>query len=177
MFTPLDIPFEYWIEHVIFVRLYVMIGFSSRIFYREIPCFAIDWTDCPCRVWCGLTTCLLFLGPLCGSQVWNDSGCVSLTWWRPTFPWFLIMFCIYLHASQYDHAFRLPHFNVSKSASFLQCTLVLSFYIDMIFTLSIGNPLYRVSFLYVYFSFTVALRRAYNLKIYPQLHHWEKNPA
>ena len=35
-------------------------------------------TDCPCGFWCrGLTICLLWVGPLFGNLVWNDSGFVS----------------------------------------------------------------------------------------------------
>ena len=67
-----DILLEYRIEHVTFGLLYVMFTFPTRIFYRGVPGFA---TDCPCSVWClGLTTCLLYVGPLFG----NDSRFVSL---------------------------------------------------------------------------------------------------
>ena len=53
------------------------IRFSAGIFYRGVPSFA---TDCPCSVWCrGVTTCPLYVGPLFGNLVWNDSGFVSLT--------------------------------------------------------------------------------------------------
>ena len=54
MFPPLDVPFEYWTEHVTFGLL------STIIFYRRVPGFA---TDFPCGVWCrGLITCLLYVG-------------------------------------------------------------------------------------------------------------------
>ena len=77
MFLYLDILFEYWIEHVTFGPLYVMFGFSTRIFYMGVPGFA---TDCPCGDWCrGLITCLLYVGPFFGNLVWNDSGFVILT--------------------------------------------------------------------------------------------------
>ena len=67
MFLPLNILSEYWIEHVTFRLFYVMFGFSIRIFYRRVPDFA---TDCPCGVWCrGLTTCLLYVGPLFGNGI------------------------------------------------------------------------------------------------------------
>ena len=60
--SALDIPFEYWIEHVASRLLYIMYRFSAMIFYRGVPGFA---TDCPCGVCCrGLTTCLLYVGPL-----------------------------------------------------------------------------------------------------------------
>ena len=63
----LDIFLVYWIEHVTFGLLYVMFTFPTRVFYRGIPGFA---ADCPCGVWCGgLTTCLLYVGPLFGSLV------------------------------------------------------------------------------------------------------------
>ena len=87
MFPALDIPFEYWIEHVTFGLLCVMFIFSTMIFYRGVPGFA---TDCPCCVWCRvLTICLLYVGLLFGNQVWNDSGFVSLTQWRTTSPPYL----------------------------------------------------------------------------------------
>ena len=61
MFLPLDIPSQYWPEHVTFGLLCVRFKFPSRIFCRRVPGFA---TDCPCGVWCrGLTTCLLYVGP------------------------------------------------------------------------------------------------------------------
>ena len=61
MFLPLDIPSEYWPEHVTFGLLCVIFKFPSKIFCRRVPGFA---TDCPCGVWCrGLTTCLLYVGP------------------------------------------------------------------------------------------------------------------
>ena len=45
--------------------------------YHGVPGFA---TDCPCVLWCrGLTTCLLYVGPLFGNLVENDSRFVSLT--------------------------------------------------------------------------------------------------
>ena len=71
------ILFEYWIEHITFERLYVMLRFSTGISYRGVPGFT---TACPCGVWWrGLTTCLLYVGPLFGNLVWNDSGRESLT--------------------------------------------------------------------------------------------------
>ena len=45
--STLDIPFDYWIEHVTFGLPYVMFRFSSRMLYRGVPGFA---TDCPCDV-------------------------------------------------------------------------------------------------------------------------------
>ena len=67
MFPPLDILLEYWIEPVTFGTLDLMFTFPTKIFYRGVPGFAID---CPCSVWCrGLTTCLLYVGPLFGNLV------------------------------------------------------------------------------------------------------------
>ena len=58
--------------------LYTSTDFKHiKIFYKGVPGLA---TDCPCSVWCcGLTTCLLYVGPPVGNLVWNDSGFVSLT--------------------------------------------------------------------------------------------------
>ena len=102
MFLSLIILFEYWIEHITFGLLCIMFRFSSRIYYRGPTAFV---TDCPCDVWCcGLTTCLLYVGPLFGNLVWNHSRLVSLTLWRTTFSLFLIMLgYMYLHISQWSH--------------------------------------------------------------------------
>ena len=87
MFLSLDILFKYWIERVTFALLCVMFTFSTRVSYKRVLGFA---ADCPCGVWCcGLTTCLLFVGPRFGNLVWNDSGFVSLTQWRL----YLFTFC------------------------------------------------------------------------------------
>ena len=73
MSPPLDIPFEYWIEHVTFGLLYVMFRFSAMIFYGGVPGFA---TDRPYGVWCrGLITYLLYVGPF-ENVVRNDNGFV-----------------------------------------------------------------------------------------------------
>ena len=135
MFPPLNILFEYWIEHVTSRLLCVMFRFSSWIFYRGVPCFAID---CLCCVWCrGLTTCLLHVGPLFGNQVWNYSGFVSLTQWRATVSFFLLRFTyILMPHNMMILYFRLPYFHVSNSALFLHSISVLSSYIDVDLTLS-----------------------------------------
>ena len=62
-----DSLLEYWIEHFTFGLLYFMFTCPTRIFYRGVPGLV---TDCPCGVWClGLTTCLLYVGPLLGNLV------------------------------------------------------------------------------------------------------------
>ena len=64
------------IEHATFGLFYVMFRFSTRIWYRGVLRFA---TDCPWGVWCrGLTTCPLYIGPLFGNLVWNESRFVRL---------------------------------------------------------------------------------------------------
>ena len=92
--------------------LYVMFRFSTRIFYRGVP----DFDDCPCRVWRpGLTTCLLYVGPLFENLVSNDSKFVSLTQWRTTF--FIVCNYVYqyLNASQYDNTlFSFTLFSILK---------------------------------------------------------------
>ena len=56
--------------------IYVMFTVPARIFYRCVPGFV---TECPCGVWChGLTTSLLYVGPLLVNLVEHDSGFVSL---------------------------------------------------------------------------------------------------
>ena len=77
MFPPLDIRHEYWIDHATFSLLYFMLTFPTRIFFRGVPGFG---SDCPWGVWCGeLISCFLYVGPLFGNLVWNDSRFVSLT--------------------------------------------------------------------------------------------------
>ena len=77
MLLRLNILFKYCTEHVTFGLLYVMFRVSTRIFYSGIPGLA---TDCLCDAWCrGLTTFLLYVGPLFGNLVWNNSGFVRMT--------------------------------------------------------------------------------------------------
>ena len=76
MFPPLDLLLEYWIGHVTFGLLSVKFTFPTRIFYKGVPGFA---TDCPCGVWCrGSTTCFLYVSPLFGNIVYNDTRFASL---------------------------------------------------------------------------------------------------
>ena len=63
-------------------------------------------------------------GPLFGNLVWNDSGFVSLTQWRTAFSLFLILFI-------YVFTYILMHNDL-----FFGNTPVLSFYKDVVFTLS-----------------------------------------
>ena len=129
MFPPLDIPFQYCIEHFTLGGLYLMFRFSIWIFYRGVPGFA---TDCLCGVWCReLTTCPLYIGPIFVNLVWNVRGFVSLALWT-TFTHTLMshsMIILY---------FCLFCFLVSNRALFLHSTLLLSLYIDVVLTLSTG---------------------------------------
>ena len=51
--------------------LYVTSRYSTMIFYRGVSYFT---TVCPCGVWCrGLTTCLLYVGPLFGNRLLSNS--------------------------------------------------------------------------------------------------------
>ena len=76
---PLDLLSEYQIQHSAIGPLYVTSSYSTWIFCRGISGLA---TDCPCGVWCrGLTTCLLYVGPLFGNRLLNNSWAVGLTEW------------------------------------------------------------------------------------------------
>ena len=98
LFLPLYILFGVGCEHVTFEHLYVVFRFSTRIFYKWVPGFV---TDCPCGVWCrGLTTCFLYVDPLFGNLVWNDSGFRSLTKCSTSFHCFWSWFGRYLNVSQ-----------------------------------------------------------------------------
>ena len=62
---------------------------DGLLFLMGDPGFA---TDCRSSVWChGLITCPLYVGPLFGNLVLNDSRFVSLTWGKPTFLLVLIV--------------------------------------------------------------------------------------
>ena len=77
MFLPLDLLSECRIQHGAIGPLYVTSSHSTWIFCRGVSCFA---TDCPCGVWCrGLTTYLLYVGPLFGNRFLNNSEAVGLT--------------------------------------------------------------------------------------------------
>ena len=125
-------------NHVIdvtFRLLYDMLRFSTSIFYRGVPGFAIDR---PCSVWWrGLTICLLYVELHFGNLLWHDNGFVSLTWWRTIFhcidfvsTYILMPHNIILHL-------HLPYSHVSSSTLFFTYTLVLFFYTDVVLTLSI----------------------------------------
>ena len=124
MFPSLDIPFEYWIEHVTFELLYVIFRFSTSIFYQGVLGFA---TDCPCGVWCrGLITCFLYVGPRFGNLVRNDNGLGSLTYLEQHLHCFPLCFTYILVPNTmvilYIHLCCLH---------VLTSTLLLSFYIDV----------------------------------------------
>ena len=66
MFLSLGLLSEYRIQHGAIGPLYVTSSYSTWIFCRGVSGFA---TDCPCDVWCcGLTTCLLHVGPPFGNR-------------------------------------------------------------------------------------------------------------
>ena len=77
MFLPLDLLWEYRIQHGANGPLDVTSSYSTWLFCRGVSGFA---TDCPCGVWCrGLTTCLLHVGPPFGNRILNKSWAVDLT--------------------------------------------------------------------------------------------------
>ena len=54
--------------HISLLNLHILQGVSGLA------------TDCSCGVWCrGLTTCLLYVGPLFGNRLLNNSWAVALT--------------------------------------------------------------------------------------------------
>ena len=128
MFPLLIIFLEYRIEHVILGLLNVMFTFPTRIFYRGAPGSA---TDCPCGVWCrGLTTCLLYVGPLFGNLVENDSRFINCTFFFNCFTYILMthnMMVFYFHLLIFMFQLVFYHQNI---------TSVLSFHIDVLLTLS-----------------------------------------
>ena len=95
MFLSLDLLSEYRIQHGDIWPLYVTSSYSTWIFCRGVSGFA---TDRPCDVWCcGLTTCLLHVGPPFGDRFLNTSCAVGLTYWIV----YLHLFCILTYAIIY----------------------------------------------------------------------------
>ena len=142
MFPPLDILFEYWIEHITFRLLCAMFIFSTSIFYTGVP--ICNWMPLQCLVpW------INHLPPVCWSTFWKS----SLKWWCVCkfgtmennffYCFSFITCCIYLYILLPHNMiilyFCLPYFYVSNSALCLHSTLVLSFYIDVDFILSIDT--------------------------------------
>ena len=139
MFLLLDILFEYRVEHAIFGLLYVMFKFSTRIFYMGIPGIA---NDCLCWCWFPWINHLLLV---CWSIFWKS----SLKWkWvckcgimGNCFIVFNYVFTCILITQNMILYVHLPNFRVTNNALFLHSTLVLSFYIDVVKTLSISGNL------------------------------------
>ena len=102
MFLPLDLVFEYWIEHVTFELLDVCLDFL--LWYSSGDVWDLE-----------LTTYHLYVGPLLGNRVWNDSG---LEIWHIGFKYV----CIYLFTyilmphNMITPYFYLPPFHVSSCA-------------------------------------------------------------
>ena len=79
MSLSLDLLSQYRIQHGAIGPLYVTSSYSTWIFCRGVSGCA---TDCPCDVWCcGLTTCLLHVGPPFGNRFLNTSWAVGLIYW------------------------------------------------------------------------------------------------
>ena len=95
MFLSLDLLSEYRIQHGAIRPLYVTSSYSTWIFCRGVSGFATDW---PCDVCCcGLTTCLLHVGPPFGTRFLNTIWAVGLTYWIV----YLHFFCILTYAYIY----------------------------------------------------------------------------
>ena len=67
MFLSLDLLWEYRIQHGANEPLYVTSSYSTWIFCRGVSGFA---TDCPCGVWCRVST---HLPPACWSTFWKSN--------------------------------------------------------------------------------------------------------
>ena len=131
MLLSLNILFEYSTEQVTFGLLCVMFRFSSRMFCKGVSGFA---TGCPCDVWYrALTTCLLYVGPLLGNLVWSNSRFVNLTKWINFHCFSHVLHIGIMHHNMIILYFHYLYSHVSNSASFfLQSTMVLSWYINVV---------------------------------------------
>ena len=69
-FLPLNILFEYWIEHINLEFLHTMIRLATGICFRAFTWFS---TECSCIVWCrGLNTCIIYVSTLHGNLFWKS---------------------------------------------------------------------------------------------------------
>ena len=83
MFLSPDLSSEHRIQHDTIGPLYVTSRYSTNIFYRGVSSFA-------CGVWCsGLTTCLLYVGPLFGNRLLNNNWAVGMTRWTVNLHYFI----------------------------------------------------------------------------------------
>ena len=140
-----------YLYHVTVGLHYIMCRFSTGIFHRLVSDVA---TDFPSGVWCrGLTTGLLYVCPLFGNLVWNDSGFVSMTWWKTTFSLYLIMVftCISMPQNMILY-FHLPYLHVSNCALFLlffvfntENRMAGVFYFRVVYILMLFQWLWRIS--------------------------------
>ena len=134
-FRSLDLLSEYRIQHGAIGPLYVTSSYSTWIFCRGVSGFA---TDCPCDVWCcGLSTCLLHVGPTFGNRFLNTSWAVGLTDWIVYFHFF---FCILTYAIIYlDTSYHFLALSLLlKYSLFFSSTPVLTSSIDVVFVLSMA---------------------------------------
>ena len=111
---------------------------NSQLGYSTGSSRLCNWLS----LWC-LLPWIYLLPPVCWSTFWEKKfemivGFVSLTNWRTTFSFFFIMFHIYLNASQYHNTLFSSTFMSQIMLYFLHSTLVLSFYIDVVLTLSVS---------------------------------------
>ena len=106
MYLSLDLLWEYRIQHCANGPLYVTSSYSTWIFCRGVSGFA---TDCPCGVWCcGLTTCLLHVGPSLGNRILNNSWAAGLTYWIMNLIFWCFDICNYICLDTSDHFSVLP---------------------------------------------------------------------
>ena len=102
-FLRLDLLSENRIQHGAIGPLYVTSSYSTWIFCRGVSGFA---TDCPCGVWCcGLTTCLLHVGPPFKNWLLNNSWAVGLTLWIVYLHFFFVFWHMQLYMSWYIISF------------------------------------------------------------------------
>ena len=109
---PLDILFEYWIDHATFGFGFVnvMFGLSTRMFDMGVSGFA---TNCHRSVWCHrVTNCLLQICPLFGDLVWNNNRFVTFHCFQVCFTYIVMPHYMMILD------FHLPYFHITNSALF-----------------------------------------------------------
>ena len=134
---------------------------TSSCFHQFVTVLGFA-TYCPCGVWCrGLNTFLLYVGPLFGNLVWNDSGFVNCHSGEQLFQCFRL--CSTYSLVPHSILISIFIYLVFTSQIVLYClqsTLLLSFYIDVVLTLGFWK------------SIQISLRFVLKSKTSPNFHKW-----
>ena len=122
-------------------RMFLPLDFlSENIGSNVVPSVSGFSTDCPCSVWCrGFTNCLLYVCPLFGNWLLNNSWAMGLTYWIVNLQFFCILTFAIVYVLIYHPIFRIYLYFLNSVPYFYQVLLHLCFCIDVLVIPSISN--------------------------------------